>query len=82
MSWLLQSAGGRACSNGKQVLAGAGLPRSRSGEVTCGEQTPGLVLVFVSVLRQSWTLETSRIAKDSRPGFSASHSGSLARLVE
>lgn len=42
------------CRNqaGKQVLSGAGLAGSSSGEVTRGERTPGLLLlVFLGVLR-------------------------------
>lgn len=84
MSCLLQSVGGRACRNqvGKQVLAGAGLAGSSSGEVTRGEQAPGLLLVFLEVLRLSWTLERSRVVEDSRSGFSVSHASSLAGLNE
>lgn len=57
-------------------LGWAGLAGSSSGEVTRGEQTPGLLLVFLGVLRLSWTPE------DSRPEFSASQSSSLASLNE
>lgn len=70
------------CKNqaGKQVLSRAGLAGSSSGEVTRGERTPGLLLVFLGVLRLSWTLERTRIPEDSRPEVSASKSSSLARL--
>lgn len=59
------------------MLAGTGLTGASSGEVTCGEQTPGL-LCWLSL--PSWTLERSKIAEDSRSDFSASQSGFLAML--